>query len=185
MKRILAASVALVLSLFAAKAQTFTLGTNLVDWANYATINLDFGVSVSQHVSLVAGGKFNPWDFSKGENVTYSKNKVGYLGARFWTWNVNSGLWFQVKGQFADYQITGTWRHALDIGQAVGGGLAVGYSFMLSKHFNLELAAGGWGGYLIKHDVYECPDCQVLRPESGPRAFIDLDNISVSFVYVF
>lgn len=178
--------VALSLSCFFASAQRFSLSTNLIDWANYATTNLELGFSVSQHVSLVAGGKYNPWDFSKGDEAIYNKNVVGYLGVRYWPWYVNSGLWFQFKGQYADYTITGTWRHALDQGKAVGGGLAAGYTFMISKHFNIELAFGGWGGYLLEHNLYECADCKVLRKEeSGPRAFIDFDNISVAMVFVF
>ncbi len=178
--------VALSLFSYYASAQRFTVSTNLIDWANYGTTNLELGFSVSQHVSLVAGGKYNPWDFSKGDEAIYNKNKVGYIGARYWLWYVNSGLWFQLKGQYADYSITGTWRHALDQGKAAGAGLAVGYTFMISKHFNIELGAGGWGGYLLEHNLYECTDCMRLRTaESGPRAFIDLDNITAALVFVF
>ena len=42
-------------------AQKLSLSTNLVEWGNYGTINLDGGMSVSQHFSLLAGVKYNPW----------------------------------------------------------------------------------------------------------------------------
>jgi len=176
----------LVISSFCAKAQNVSVSTNLVDWANFATTNLEVGVSVSQHISFVAGGKYNPWDFSNADEQMYSKSMAGYLGMRYWAWYVNSGLWFQLKGQYADYSITGTWRPALDEGRAAGGGFACGYTFMLSDHFNIELASGIWGGYLLEHNVYECTDCLRLREnDSGPRPFFDLDNLAVSLVYIF
>ena len=185
MKKVIMVVILSLLS-FSVFAQRFTVSTNVIDWANYGTANAEVGFSVSQHISLVAGGKFNGWDFSNSEHTVYNKNIVGYAGFRYWLWYVNSGLWFQFKGQYADYHITGTWRHALDEGKAAGAGLALGYTFMLSKHVNLELGAGGWGGYLIEHNVYEDPKNLVPRPkDSGSRAFIDLDNITAAFVFVF
>jgi len=182
MKKILIVVLFAFVSL-SAGAQRFSIGTNAIDWANFGTANLDLGLSVAQHVSLVAGAKYNPWDFSKADEQIYNKLMDFYAGLRIWTWYANSGLWFQIKGQYADYKITGTWRHALDEGKAVGGGLAIGYSYMINDHFNIEIGAGGWGGYLLEHNLYECADCKRIR-ESGPRAFIDLDNITVGFVVI-
>jgi len=185
MKRLLFL-IAFSLISFSVAAQRFTVSTNLIDWANYGTTNVELGFSVAQHLSIVAGGKYNPWDFSKADETIYNKNVVGFAGLRYWPWYVNSGLWFQFKGQYADYSITGTWRHALDEGKAVGAGLAFGYTFMISKHFNIELGAGGWGGYLLEHNLYECTDCMRLREdESGPRGFVDFDSISAALVFVF
>lgn len=184
MRKVLVIVILSLVSVYAG-AQRLTVSTNLVDWANLGTANAEIGFSVSQHISLVAGGKFNGWDFSTDERAMYNKNLVGYAGLRYWPWYVNSGLWLQFKGQYADYEISGTWRHAVDQGRAVGGGISLGYTFMLSKSINFELGAGGWGGYLLEHNVYECSDCKVLRPESGPGAFVDLDNITAAFVFVF
>lgn len=187
--------IVLVLTLvsFSAAAQRFTVSTNLVDWANYGTINAEFGFSVSQHVSIVAGAKYNGWDFSKPDGEftksIYNKNIVGFAGIRYWPWYVNSGLWLQFKGQYADYQIAGTWwRPAIDMGKAAGAGLAAGYTFMITEHFNIELGIGGWGGYLLEHNVYNCKsemDRNLPRDDSGPRAFIDFDNVTAALVFVF
>ena len=35
----------------------FALSTNTLDWANYGTANVEFGVGVAQHLSLQAGVK--------------------------------------------------------------------------------------------------------------------------------
>lgn len=177
--------VAFTLISLCSHAQRFTASTNILDWANFGTINAELGYSVSQHISLVAGGKYNGWDFSKGDRVRYSKKAVGYAGFRYWPWYVNSGMWFQFKGQFADYQISDIWRPALDEGRALGAGLSFGYTFMINERLNFELGAGGWGGYLLKHDLYECAGCMELRDDSGPRAFVDIDNFTAALVFVF
>ena len=166
-------------------AQRFTVSTNILDWANLGTINAEVGYSVSQHISVVAGGKYNGWDFSKPEYAMYNKNIVGYAGLRYWPWYVNSGLWIQFKGQYADYEMTGVWRHAINQGKAAGAGLALGYTFMITEKFNIELGAGGWGGYLLEHNVTTSTIDPTIRPESGPRGFIDLDNITAALVFVF
>lgn len=178
---------------FNAAAQRFSVSTNLIDWANYGTVNAEFGISVAQHLSIVAGAKYNGWDFSKPDGdftkSVYNKNIVGFAGLRFWPWYVNSGLWIQVKGQYADYQIAGTWlRPAIDQGRAVGAGLSTGYTIMINKSFNIELGLGGWGGYLLEHNIYGCTremEMNAPRDDSGPRPFIDLDNITAALVFVF
>ncbi len=178
--------VLLALLSFSVSAQRFALSTNVVDLANYGTLNLDAGYSLSQHFSVVGGVKYNPWDFSKDDEDIYNNLFAVFAGFRYWPWYTNSGLWFQAKGQYADYSITGTWRHALDEGRGAGVGLAAGYTFMLSPHFNVELGFGGWAGKLFEHNLYECSDCMRLREsESGPGAFVDFDNIAVSLTYIF
>jgi len=176
----------LLLSSVCANAQRFTVGTNIVDWANYGTINVDMGYALAQHFSVVAGAKVNPFEWNINDNPVYQKQKVAYAGLRIWPWYVNSGMWIQLKGQYADYAFTGVWRPALDQGKAAGAGLAIGYTFMLGEKLNFEIGAGGWGGYLMEHNVYELPNATHLRESaSGPRSFYDIDNITAAFVFVF
>lgn len=176
----------LALLSFSLSAQRFAVGANIVDLADYGTLNVEAGYSLSQHFSVVGGVKFNPWDFSTESDAVYKKLFAAYAGARYWPWYTNTGLWFQAKGQYADYSITGTWRHALDEGRAAGIGVAAGYSFMLNRFLNLEFGLGAWAGKLFMHNLYECADCSRLREsESGPRGFVDLDNVSVTLSYIF
>ena len=42
----------------------FTLSTNVLDWANFGTANLELGVGLSQHFSIHASGRYNPWEFT-------------------------------------------------------------------------------------------------------------------------
>lgn len=166
------------------------ISTNLFDWIDLGTINADFGISVSRHVTLHAGLKYNPWKFEpKSGPITLVKNqqKSASLGFRYWPWYVFSGLWFGFKGQYCDYSETGVWRQALDEGKAAGAGLSAGYTLMLNKNVNIEFGAGFWGGYLLEHNLYHCPDPshKSAPRESGSKAFIALNDINISFHFLF
>ena len=162
------------------------LSTDLVDWANFGTVNLEAGVSLHQHFSVHAGAKYNPWNF-KTHNLglaLYNKQTTAYAGFRYWPWYVLSGWWVGAQAQYTDYAETGVWRHALDTGKAIGGGVSFGYTLMLHENLNLEFGAGVWAGRRFEHTLYCCPDCMKVR-ESGPGNFVALNDISISFMYVF
>ena len=162
------------------------LSTDLVDWANFGAVNLEAGVSLHQHFSVHAGAKYNPWNF-KTHNLglaLYNKQTTAYAGFRYWPWYVFSGWWIGAQAQYTDYKETGIWRHALDTGKAIGGGLSFGYTLMLHERLNLEFGAGMWAGRRYEHVLYCCPDCMQVR-ESDPGNFVALNDISISLMYVF
>ena len=168
----------------------FSVSTNLFDWADLGTINFDTGFSVSRHISLHLGGKYNPWEItpSKGEYKLIKNQQLsGALGIRYWPWYVFSGWWICAKAQYCQFAETGIWRPALDTGKALGGGLSFGYTVLISKHFNLEFGAGFWGGKLLEHNLYHCPDPihTDFPRESGPKAFIAINDVNISLQWVF
>ena len=169
------------------KGQTYSLSTNVVDWANYGTLNVEGNVLIDRHFSFVAGGKYNPWVMNSNKHddtVVCNKSTTLYAGARYWPWYVFSGWWIQAKAQYQSRYSTGIWRAAVDDYMAVGAGLAAGYSIMVTKSFNIDLGIGAWGGQYLKYNLYHCQDCMELR-DSGQRPFIKFDDISVSLTYVF
>lgn len=167
------------------QAQKISIGTNLVDWANLGTANLEVGASVSQHFSLMAGARYNPWEFKtpKGFEM-YNRQTTGYIGTRYWPWYVFSGWWAGAKVQYSSFSKTGLWRAALEEGKSIGAGLSFGYTVMLHEHVNIEFGAGLWGGRHFEYALYECPRCMQIR-EIGPKYFIAPDDISVSIMFVF
>ena len=102
------------------QAQKISIGTNLVDWANLGTANLEFGASVSQHFSLMAGAQYNPWELKtpKGFEM-YNRQTTGYIGTRYWPWYVFSGWWAGAKVQYSSFSKTGLWRAALEEGKSI------------------------------------------------------------------
>lgn len=169
----------------------FDISTNLFDWADLGTVNLDFGVALSRHFSFQIGGKYNNWEFANTKGPIFlvkNQQKSGSLGFRYWPWYVFSGWWVSAKAQYCDYSLTGIKDQEFDEGTAVGGGLSTGYSWMLGKHFNLEFGVGFWGGRLLDQNVYGCPgDCYDADDtiKSGPRNFLAVNDINISFHWLF
>lgn len=169
-----------------ASAQKVAFSTNVVDWAYLGTTNLEAGVGVSQHLSLVGGGKLNIWSFDsqKRDAVVQDKRQMGYFGVKYWPWYVYSGWWGGFKGQYEKRYSSGVWRPALEESTAVGGVLSAGYAIMLHKHFNIDFGAGIFGGRYIDYTLYRCPDCTVIR-QQGPRNFLRLDDVMVTVSLIF
>ncbi len=188
MKRLLIIGILGLMFPLVGSAQIWTVQTNVLDWAALGTVNAEVGVSLSQHFSLVAGGRYNPWQFTdtKNDAPVLNQQKTAYLGFRYWPWYVNSGFWITAKAQYMfSFANTGIWRPALEEGSnGIGGALSLGYTFMLSKHFNLELGAGAWAGVFKEYGVWNSPNKFYVR-EEGRKTFILPDQVSLSFVYVF
>ena len=169
----------------ASKAQNVALSTDLVEWANFGTANLNVSVSLSRHVSMNVGGRYNPWTFQTAEgSPIYNNQTTGYVGFRYWLWYVYSGWWFGTKIQYMDFKEAGVLRPKVFDGKSVGAGLSFGYTWMLSKHFNIETSCGMWGGRHYEYSVYRTTaSMELLR--SGPKNFIFFDDFAVSLMYVF
>lgn len=58
-KLIFTISAFLALSL-SAQGQKWSMSTNVIDWAALGTANIEGQVSLAQHISIVAGARFNP-----------------------------------------------------------------------------------------------------------------------------
>ena len=95
-----------VLSLFLlsagipAGAQKFSVATNLADYANFGTLNLDVSYAISRNWSVMAGAKYNPFSFRGGELL--NKQRTFSLGARWWPWHIYSGFWVSSKAQYME-----------------------------------------------------------------------------------
>ena len=159
----------------AASAQKVALSTNFVDWANYGTLNLEAGMGVSR----------NPWEFhTKGGMPVMNKQTTVYAGTRYWPFYAYTGWWFGARARYTDFAQTGVLRAKYFLGTSVGAGLSAGYSWRLTKHLNLELGAGFWGGRHLKYEQYRTIANMILE-DKGPRNFITVDDISLALVYVF
>ena len=115
----------------ALSAQEFSLSTNLLDWANLGTANLQAGLSFSRHLSLHAGARYNKWDFGSAEKGTAFQNRArtASLGMRYWPWNVYSSWWFGAKAQAEEYNRGGLFkRQQTEEGVAAGLGMGAPYT---------------------------------------------------------
>lgn len=168
-----------------AEAQRFSISTNLLDYACLGTMNVETSYPLSRYWSLTLGLKYNPFTFRKDEpgNEIQLRQRSVSIGARMWPWHIWSGWWFAARARYQEYNFGGVVSPQTEEGDRIGTGLYVGYTYMLSPHFNLEFGLGAWGG-LDWYRTYSCQTCGVTLNE-GSRTFILPDDLMISLAYVF
>lgn len=167
------------------EAQKFSLSTDLLGYACLGTMNADVSYSLSQKWSIVAGARYNPFTFRKGDGQRqFQLRQQSYsLGMRMWPWHTGSGWWLAGKLRYQEYNRGGLLKSDTREGDRFGAGLYAGYTHMLSSHFNIEFGAGLWSG-LDVYKRYSCPYCgQTVA--SGRGMFLLPDDIMISLAYVF
>ena len=179
----------------ALQAQELSLSTNLLDWANLDTANLQAGYSFGRHASLHAGLRYNNWNFGSAEKGTAFQNRARTVsaGMRYWPWTVYSSWWFGLKGQLEEYNRGGLFREMkTEEGVAAGVGVSLGYSRMLSGRWNLDFGLGLWTGRAW-YTQYRCPRCgRTLAFSDGAPVrdvakwfWMPSNDMQVSLTYIF
>lgn len=168
-----------------AGAQEISLSTNVLDYARLGTLNLEASVGLTRRWTLNAGARYNPFSFTKGggEQQMQLRQRSVSLGTRFWPWHIHSGWWLSAKLQAQEYNEGGIRSLRTEEGERYGGGLGAGYTYMLHKHFNLEVGASLWAG-TDRFTAYDCPVCGKVSG-SGERTFVRPNEVLLSLIYVF
>ena len=97
MKRMIILAAALLIGA-AASAQRLSVATNLLDYADFGTLNVEGDVAVARQWTLTAGAKYNPFLFKADTPEPLSARQQLYAaGVRFWPWHVFSGWWIGGK----------------------------------------------------------------------------------------
>lgn len=170
-----------------AEAQKVSISTNILNWADLATINGEFSFAVARHVSLTATGQYNGWNFGSVEKGNPFQDRVrgGALGMRYWTWNVFSGWWFGLNARCEEYNRGGLFgKKETEEGFAIGVGLSLGYTYMLSRHWNLDFGIGGWCGGK-SYTTYACPRCGTIIDKGRTFFAMPSADTQISIVYIF
>lgn len=181
--RMIAALAAALLAAAPLCGQDLVVSTNVLDYANFATLNVETGLAVARHWSLSAGAKYNPFTFGKGDGTILQRQQTYSVGARFWPWYIFSGWWICAKAQYQEFCSGGITSRRTSQGDRYGGSLSAGYTFMLSKHFNLEFGLGAWGGYEV-YTAFNCQHCG-QTVDSGSKYFLLPNDVTFALSYVF
>jgi len=166
-----------------AGGQDVAISTNALDYANFATMNLEASYSLGRHWSLVASAKYNPFEFKGGDGPILQKQQLYSAGARFWPWHVYSGWWIAGKGRYQEFSRCEKGTTLTKEGDRYGGGISTGYGKMLGKHLNLDFGLGVWAGYSV-YTSYACQHCGRVV-DKGSGFFILPSDIMVALSYVF
>lgn len=182
MKRFLLTIAILVVSATASHAQQWSVSTNILDWANFGTINLEGSVAVARHFVLDVGGKYNPWNFRGEDNRVMNKQRMAYVGGKWYPWFSYDGWYVGAMAGIMEYASGGLIQKQTEEGLAYGGGIGGGYTLIIGKNFNLNFGAYVWGGKK-DYTLYECPVCG-RRLESGQKFFVMPTNITFGVTWV-
>lgn len=174
-------------------AQKVAVKTNLFYDAT-TTLNLGVETALSPKWTLDLSGNYNPWTFSDNKKW---KHWLVQPEARYWLCNKFMGGFFGVHllgGQFnmgnwnTDFKMLGSdlskMRDHRYEGWMVGAGLAWGYAWALSKHFNLE-GEIGFGYAYMHYDQFACPKCGAKEETGKDHNYVGPTKAALNLVYVF
>jgi hypothetical protein len=192
-----------LMGLFLILACALTIKSNAQDIAAIktnlvmdATLNANLGVEVglAPNWSLDVTGEMNAWNMSHQR-----KWKHWYVQpeARYWLCDRFAGHFFGVHlfgGQYnlakigADFTLLGTdYNNLKDTryqGWMVGAGVAYGYAWALSKHWNIEGEIGiGWA--YSRYDRFKCSGCGKKIEEDKSHHYVGPTKAAVNLVYLF
>lgn len=168
----------------ALKAQRVSIGTNIADYANFATFNLEIGYALEQHWSVFVKGSYNPFTFNYGTPKQIQHRLFSIEGGgRYWFWHANSGWFAGMKLQYSIYNYGGLVSRRTEEGMGYGTGLFAGYAIMLTPNLNLELGAGMVAG-IRDYRKYKCQKCGEIISQ-GFGGYIFPDNLIIQLVYMF
>jgi len=182
MKRILLI-VCLALAGTSLWAQEFAVSTNVADYANGGTLNVEASMGLARHFTVNAGAKYNPFEYGQGDDLKLLNQRTFSVGSRWWPWYIYSELWLGVKAQYQEFRTGGLRSQETREGDRYGGGLAIGYSKLMGKHFNIDVGVGLWGGYEV-YTKYTCQTCgSIVEQSQGP--FILPNDFILGVNYIF
>ncbi len=166
-----------------AKAQKWSVATNLLDYLNFGTINAEVGVSVDKHWTVALSGKYNPFYFDFPEHPIVNKKGLVAVNARFWPFFVYSGLFYGFGAQCAVFRSGGIFSENTREGIAGGLTFEIGYSLIVSKHLNIEFGIGVWGG-ASGYTKYAGTRCGRKLSETT-EPFLTFSDFQINILYNF
>lgn len=181
-------------------SQEISLKTNLLYGAT-TTPNLGVEVGVGRKMTAQIFYGFNPWKFSGSEGQDKKlKHWLLMPELRWWTCTKMNGWFYGVHamgGQFnaanVKLPLPGTFFGGDDLAKEVrnyrcegaylGGGVTVGYQWILSRHWNIEAEIGA--GYdHIWYKKYPCSECSALIDKASTN-YIGITKAGLCLMYVF
>lgn len=165
--------------------------TNLIP-DGFLSPNLGVEVGLAPHWSLDLTGQLCFWDVNNHK----WKHWMAQPEARYWFCDRFAGHFLGVHaigGQYnfgnihnkihflgSDFSQLTDYRFQ---GWAAGAGIAYGYAWILSKHWNLEAEIGlGW--MYTRYDKYNCKDCG-KKLESGSHNYFGPTKLAINLEYLF
>lgn len=175
-----------------ASAQDVAVKTNLLSDAALSP-NLGIEVGLAPKWTFDLSGQLNAWKIKEHR----WKHWLVQPEARYWFCRRFSGHFIGVHALGGQYNAGGL-THARDIlwlplshlkdrryqGWFVGGGVAYGYTWILSRHWSFEAEIGVGYAY-TRYDVYPCAKCGTKLAKDCPRHYVGPTKAALNIVFNF
>lgn len=175
------------------KAQKAALKTNLLADALYNP-NLGIEIGLAPKWTLNVSGQANFWILSNGRRW---KHWAVQPEARYWFCDRFSGHFLGFHSHGGQYNIGGfngrvnflgtDMRKLSDTryqGWFAGAGVAYGYAWILSHHWNFETEIGIGYSY-TRYDRFRCTGCGKKTEEDKPHHYVGPTKAAINLVYIF
>lgn len=147
-------------------------------------VGVNYGLTSKWTVGTLLS--YNPWKYGK----TRFKHFLVSPGVRYWLCDNNAGHFLGANLTYARYNVGGIGipfvsdniknnRYEGDLG---GAGISYGYSWIVGKHFNLEVELG-LGVQHAGYAKYPCANCGD-KIKDGRKTFISPNKLGVNLVYM-
>ena len=188
MKKLLLLGIALF-CVQAASAQKIAIKNNLIyDAALTPNLALEFGLG--KKTTLDLGGGYNWYDLDKDKHKKL-RHWLAQPELRFWACERFNGFFWGIHAHGGEFNVSNIdapfglmdWLkdHRYE-GHFYGGGVSIGYQWILGKRWNLEASiGGGYARYSYdKYDAYDrCADCM----ESRDKNYWGVTRATLSFIF--
>ena len=175
------------------KAQDIALKSNILYDAS-GTINLGAEVGLAPRWTLDVSGNYNGWVRSHGRTW---KHWMLQPEARYWFCDRFTGHFVGVHAHGGQYNV-GNLKNDISFlgsdlsklsdrryqGWFVGAGIAYGYSWILSRYWNVEAEIGVGYAY-TRFDAYPCADCGTKLIDCKSHHYVGPTKVALNLIYVF
>ena len=166
--------------------------TNLLyDAGLNPNLGIEFGLAPKWSLDIsgqinawtVSGKRWRHWAVQPEARYWFCERFQGHflgihaIGGQYNVGNVNNN-W---KPIFLGFDDLSTKRYQ---GWMAGAGIAYGYAWVLSKHWNLE-AELGVGYIYTKGDTYPCAECGSALEKDKAHNYFGLTKAAINLVYIF
>ena len=177
-----------IVASFAARAQHIAISNNLI-FDVMGTFSAGIEIPTAKRASLDLYGSIRPW--KRGERSVH-KHWTLQAQYRFWPCQVMNGFFWGPYAHASQYNVANKgvpfkfFRNLKSNryeGWLVGGGIGIGYEYVLSKHWNLSAEIGAGYTY-IDYKKNGCEVCGRLV-EDAAYHYWGVSRLGLSVLYVF
>ncbi|MBR2301300.1 MAG: DUF3575 domain-containing protein [Bacteroidaceae bacterium] len=175
------------------KSQHAAIKTNII-YDAAATINVGAEFGLAPRWTLDVSGNFNAWNMPEGRKW---KHWLAQPEFRYWFCDRFAGHFLGFHLQGGQYNIGGL-KNCMNFlgtdfsqlsdyrfqGWFAGAGIGYGYTWILSKHWNLEAEIGVGYNY-TRYDKFECAGCGRKIEKDQEHHYVGPTKAALNLVYIF